>query len=159
MQLRVKQREELAKTISMKEKFSMALIEAVARKDEEPLVLCCANGLRDVMNVTVEKSTPSKVLYCGGLIEVMETTDIVTCGRYITDFHVDACGTIRLHKLLRGRKLIIIATSRDKQHADYYNAFKNARITYDVKLERVLRDPEMWDVIIQDQRFLLLVAF
>lgn len=134
--------------------FSMADIQSAVSTDNEPIFLCFGKNWRQILNITVEKKTPSQLLYCGNLSQVEEENDIVTCGRYVTDFHVDSAGTIRLHRLLHGRKLIIIATSRDVREAAYYNNFKNVNIDYNTKLEWVLRDPSRWDVVIQDQRLL-----
>jgi len=158
MQLRVKQREELCVTIP-KKKFAMANIQSKALKDGEPIILCCARNVRTTLNVNVEITKPESLLYCPNLSQVTEETDVVTCGRYISDFHVDAAGSLRMHLLLRGRKLIIIATSRQEKYAAYYNSFKSTSLDYNEKMRKVLKDPQMWDIVIQDQRLLVIELF
>lgn len=152
MQLRVKQNEELCETIP-KKKFAMKDIQSKALKEKEPMILCCARHVRTTLNVTVEITKPESLLRCRDLKQLTEDTDVVTCGRYISDFHVDAGGSLRMHLLLRGRKLIIIATSMQGKYADYYNAFKSPLLDYNEKMRNVLNDPHMWDIVIQDQRF------
>jgi hypothetical protein len=69
---------------------------------------------------------------------------------------------MKLVKLLTNKmvaKLIIIGTSRNAKYADYYNGFKDPTIEYDTKLTWVLKDHTMWDIIIQDQRFVVLMAY
>lgn len=136
--------------------LSMKDIQRKVVKDKEPIIMCCARNVREnILDVTVETIKPSTLLHCGALIPVVEENDIITCGRYITDFHVDAAGTLRMHLLLSGRKLIIIATSVLEKYADYYNNFKSTQVDYTTKLQWVLEKPDMWDVVIQDQRFLV----
>jgi hypothetical protein len=60
-----------------------------------------------------------------------------------------------MHLLLSGRKLIIIATSVLEKYADYYNNFKSTQVDYTTKLRWVLEKPDMWDVVIQDQKFVV----
>jgi hypothetical protein len=136
--------------------LSMRDIQQKVVKDKDPIIMCCARNVREnILDVTVETMKPSTLLHCGALIPVAEENDIITCGRYITDFHVDAAGTLRMHLLLSGRKLIIIATSLVEKYADYYNSFKSTQVDYTTKLRWVLEKPDMWDVVIQDQRFVV----
>jgi hypothetical protein len=148
--LLVKQSEEL---LHKNGNFTMKDIQRKAVVDNEPILVCCARNLRTTLNINVEITTPKSLLYCSDLSQLTTECDIVTCGRYISDFHVDAAGTLRMHLLLRGRKLIIIGTSRQEKFTDYYNAFKLTTMNYNDKLRMVLNDPQMWDIVIQDQRF------
>jgi len=160
MKLRLKQREKLCEKLCNdiykgNVELSMKDIQQKVVNENDPIIMCCARNVREnILDVTVETITPSTLLHCSALIPVAEENDVITCGRYITDFHVDAAGTLRMHLLLSGRKLIIIATSMLERYADYYNNFKSTQ-DYTTKLRWVLEKPDMWDVVIQDQRFLM----